>query len=81
MREVVEAFGGTYKLAEWAGISPPGVSNWLADGEFPRGWHYRLHMEAIRRGFEIDPALFGERPDRLPPTDDRRSRGQNRSAA
>lgn len=63
MREVVDVvFDGTNDLARWAGLGPPAVSNWLADGEFPRGWHYRLHMEALSRGFEIDPVLFGEKP-------------------
>lgn len=60
---LVKAFGGAKKLAEWAGIGVSGVSNWVERDFIPPGWHYRLHLEAIDRGFEIDPVVFGvERP-------------------
>lgn len=81
MREVVDVvFNGTNDLARWANLGPPAVSNWLADGEFPRGWHYRLHMEAISRGYEIDPILFGEKPKPHSPNRNGKARDENRAA-
>lgn len=56
---LVKAFGGTRELAGWAGIGMSAVSNWLDRDQIPPGWHYRLHIEALNRGFEIDPAVFG----------------------
>lgn len=56
--EVVDAFGGTKALAMWTGTGESAISNWIARGEIPPGWHYRLHMEALDRGFEIDPCVF-----------------------
>ena len=56
--DVVDAFGGTKALATWTGTGESAISNWIARGEIPPGWHYRLHMEAIGRGFEIDPSVF-----------------------
>lgn len=58
IQDVVEAFGGTRSLANWTGMGESAISNWIARGEIPPGWHYRLHMEAISRGFEIDPCVF-----------------------
>ncbi|NOU05335.1 MAG: hypothetical protein HOO99_04050 [Hyphomicrobiaceae bacterium] len=67
--EVVKAFGGTTGMAEWAGIGLPAVSNWIAKGQIPPGWHFRLDKEAQRRGYTIDPCVFDDRlpaPQRLP---------------
>ena len=57
--DIVKAFGGTKKTAEWANTGMPTVSNWLANDEIPNGWHYRMFLELSGRGFEIDPAAFG----------------------
>lgn len=58
--DLVEALGGTVKVAEWAGIKHTGVSNWRSDGAIPPGWHLRLLAEAQRQGIQIDlVGVFG----------------------
>jgi hypothetical protein len=57
--DIVKAFGGTKRTAEWANTHMSAVSNWLANNEIPNGWHYRMHLELTARGFEIDPRAFG----------------------
>jgi hypothetical protein len=60
VRQLVDAFGGTGKLAEFLKIVPSAVSNMLADDYIPRGYHLELYFEARRRGWQIDTqALFG----------------------
>lgn len=76
--EVVSAFGGTKALADWAGVGESAISNWLARGEIPPGWHYRLHIEAGARGFEIDNRLFDA--PRKPRRRDGASHHQNSAA-
>lgn len=39
------------------------VSDWLRDEAIPRGWHFLMDREARRRGYLIDPRLFGDEPD------------------
>lgn len=56
---LVKAFGGTRGLSEWAGVGMSAISNWVERDQIPPGWHYRLHIEAKNRGFEIEPAVFG----------------------
>jgi hypothetical protein len=58
---VVKAFGGTDGMAEWAGIGPSAVSNWIARDHIPPGWHLRMYREAAARGFEIDESVFDDR--------------------
>ena len=57
---VVAAFGGTKACADWAGVGSSAVSNWITWGVIPAGWHFRMHVELQRRGFDLDPALFGQ---------------------
>ena len=61
VREIVKAFGGPKKLAEWAAVVKSAPSNWVAEGHIPPGWHYRLHLELSARGYKIDPRAFGVR--------------------
>ena len=57
--EVIAALGGTAEVARWAGYdSPSGVSNWLLRG-IPPSYHLTLSLEAKRRGYIIDPAVYG----------------------
>lgn len=56
---LVKAFGGPTELANWAGLGASAISNWIDRDFIPPAWHYRLHVEALRRGFEIDPTVFG----------------------
>lgn len=62
VEEVVQAFGRTKALADWCGIGMSNISDWLADQCIPRGWHYRMDREAKRRGYLINPKLFGDQP-------------------
>ena len=57
--DVVAAFGGTKATADWADVGMSAVSNWLASGSIPRGYHLRLYLELQRRGLLVDPGLFG----------------------
>lgn len=57
--DIVKAFGGTKKTAEWANTYMSTVSNWLANDEIPNGWHYRMHLELTARGFVVEPEAFG----------------------
>ena len=57
--QLVKAFGGTGKLAEWADVVPSTVSNWKDQGHIPPGWHLRLYLECQRRKINVSPELFG----------------------
>ena len=59
VEELVAAFGGTKAMADWADVGMSAVSNWIAQGYVPRGYHLRLYLEAQRRGILIDPSLLG----------------------
>lgn len=68
VRELVTAFDGTGKLADFLKIVPSAVSNMLAQNDIPRGYHLEIYLECERRGLRLDTeALFGlaeERPTR-----------------
>ena len=57
--QLVDAWGGTNKFAEWADVGPSAVSNWKAQGYVPEGYHLRLFLDARARGLEVGPSLFG----------------------
>lgn len=57
---VVNALGGTKLAAEWAGVGESAVSNWLARGFIPPGWHFRLHAHFAPEGVSIAPTAFGQ---------------------
>lgn len=60
VRELVDAFGGTGKLAAFLKVVPSSVSNMLAEDYIPRGYHLELYLEARERGWEIDLSkVFG----------------------
>lgn len=56
---LVEAWGGTTALAEWADVPPSSVSNWKAQEAIPRGYHLSIYLEAKARGIPVSPKLFG----------------------
>ena len=56
--DLVEAWGGTCKLAAWAYVRPSAVSNWVIRGTIPANLHMRLHREGHERGLEIDDNIF-----------------------
>lgn len=59
IEDIVSAFGGPPKLAEWAGVGVTAVHNWLARGEIPPCWHMPLILECARRKQLISPEAFG----------------------
>lgn len=57
--ELVDALGGDTKVARWLGISQPGVALWKIRNHIPPGWHMRLWAELTRRGYSVNPEVFG----------------------
>lgn len=50
-------------MARRFGIGESAVSNWLARGNIPPSYHLQVLIEMRRRGFEIDPIVFGLEDD------------------
>lgn len=60
LRDLVNAYGGTGKFAEFLNVVPSAVSNYLRDDELPRGYHLEVYLDCQRRNLKIDTrALFG----------------------
>jgi len=57
--QLVDAFGGTGRFADWCDVGPSTVSNWKALGYIPSGYHLRIYLEALSRGLQLSPRLFG----------------------
>jgi hypothetical protein len=76
--QLVAAFGGTGKLAEWLDVVPSTVSNWKEQNSIPTGWHLRLYLECEKRGISFAPKIFRlkeeDHPRPLSATSDRRTR-------
>lgn len=64
VEDVVEAFGGTTEAAKWAGVGPSAVSNWIAKGFVPPGWHFRMSDYFRERGHVLSRSVFGEDSER-----------------
>ena len=65
--ELVVALGGDTKIGRWLGISQPAVAAWKLRGQIPPGWHVRLLAELTRRGFSVNPEVFGLSEDDIAP--------------
>lgn len=64
LRDLVKAYGGTGKFAEFLHVVPSAVSNMLRDDELPRGYHLEVYLDCQRRNLKIDKrALFGVEED------------------
>lgn len=60
VRDLVKAYGGPGKFAEFLHVVPSYVSNMLRDEELPRGYHLEVYIDCKRRNLKIDTcALFG----------------------
>lgn len=60
VRDLVAAYGGTGKFAEFLHVVPSAVSNMLAQNEIPRGYHLEIYLDSERRGWKVDKAkVFG----------------------
>lgn len=53
--DVIDALGGTGKVAALFGVLPSAVSNWRAAGEFPARMHYRVYEACQRAGIDWRP--------------------------
>lgn len=56
--ELIDALGGTYVVAELAGVKPPSVSGWKEAGRIPDAKLIRLAPIAEQRGIATRKGLF-----------------------
>ncbi len=64
VNEIVAALGGPGRTAVFLGVGASAVSNWLADGEIPRGHHLAIYLALRRRELPINLSVF-QLPDRI----------------
>lgn len=57
--EVIDAMGGTGKMAEWLGSTPQNVSNWRRQNRLPAKTFIALSDELARRGYSATADLWG----------------------
>lgn len=60
MDGIIAELGGTNKAAKVFGVTPQAVSNWKADGRFPRSRRYDALLITQARGIAADPAVFAD---------------------
>lgn len=56
---VVEALGGSAKVAELCGVGTSAVSNWIARGKISKGSFLVVRDALAEKGLEASPAVFG----------------------
>lgn len=56
--DFVAMFGGTGQAADWLGVSPSYVSNMIARGYLPPGFHMQALLEIEQRGRRVHPDFF-----------------------
>jgi len=56
--DLVAAMGGTGEAAKWAGTTDSCVSNWLARGYLPSGYHLRALLWLHANGHQAKATLF-----------------------
>lgn len=66
VEQVIEAFGGTSATAEWAGVGPSAVSNWISKGFIPPGWHFRMSDHFAGSGLTVSRDVFSKREEERP---------------
>ena len=59
--QIIDALGGTKKVAAFLGVGPSAVSNYRKQG-FPERAYYKLARLCDERGLNVSPALFGNPP-------------------
>ncbi len=57
-QELIEKLGGTFAVAELAGVKPPSVSEWKANNRIPNDKLVRLAPVAHKRGIATRQELF-----------------------
>ena len=63
--EIIDALGGTKKVAEMLGVGASAISNYRRDG-FPASKHYALAKACEASGLAIDERVFGGPPAAAP---------------
>ena len=63
--EIIDALGGTKKVAEMLGVGASAISNYRRDG-FPAAKHYALAKACEASGLSIDDRVFGGPPAAAP---------------
>ena len=63
VQDFVTSMGGTGRCADWAGTTDATVSNWIARGYLPAGYHMRALLEIKRRNLKAAPEFFGVEGD------------------
>ena len=63
--EIIDALGGTKKVAEMLGVGASAISNYRRDG-FPAAKHYALAKACEASGLSIDDRVFGGPPASAP---------------
>ena len=63
--EIIDALGGTKKVAEMLGVGASAISNYRRDG-FPAAKHYALAKACEASGLTIDEGVFGGPPAAAP---------------
>ena len=63
--EIIDALGGTKKVAEMLGVGASAISNYRRDG-FPAAKHYALAKACEASGLVIDDRVFGGPPAAAP---------------
>lgn len=63
--DLVAAMGGTGEAAKWAGTTDSCVSNWLARGYLPSGYHLRALLWMHSHGHKAKASLFDISEDEM----------------
>lgn len=58
MDAIIRALGGTKEAAALFRVTQPAISNWKADGRFPRSRRYEALLLLQERGIAFDPKVF-----------------------
>lgn len=56
---VIDALGGSAKVAEMCGVRTSAVSNWIARGKISKGSFLVVRDALATRGLEASPTVFG----------------------
>ena len=63
--DIIDALGGTKKVAEMLGVGASAISNYRRDG-FPAAKHYALAKACEASGLTVDDRVFGGQPSAAP---------------
>jgi len=62
--DIVDALGGTSKVARLFGVTAPAISNWRAANRFPPRTHFKLYRLCLERGVDLPMSMLtGDGPE------------------